>query len=209
MKQHMHSIKTIYKNPQVVLLVVIFILCSSLGLAEDSASGKMLIMYYSRTGNTRMACEELQKSLGADLLEIRDLKNRAGGWGFFTGAVGSLFGLHTTIEPAHPDLAAYQYIIIASPIWTGKLSTPIRTLIDTNRFDGKKVILFTTTNALEKEEYREKSKAAVAKVGGSVVGYYQVAVQKEVNKKKVDRSKEDIVADSLKCVPEIKKAFFK
>ena len=183
------------------------LLTVAVSFAQEKTLDKILIMYYSRTGITKMTCEALQKSLAADILEIRDLKNRSGGWGFFTGAVGSLFGLHTEIEPAHPDLSPYTYIIIASPIWTGKLSTPIRTLIDKNRFEGKKVILFTTTNAFEKEKYKEKSKASVAKAGGNVMGYYQVVAKKEADKKKVDRSREEIIEDTVKCVPEIRKAF--
>lgn len=169
--------------------------------------GKTLILYYSRTGNTKMCCEALQKELGADLLEIKDLKNRDGGWGFFTGALGSMFNVHTNIDPLNPDLSPYKNIIIASPIWTGTLSTAIRTLIDKNRFDNKQVVMFTTTNAAEKEKYIEKSKARAANNGAQVVGYCQVVVKREVDGKKVDKPKQEIIEDTLKFVPEIKKAF--
>jgi multimeric flavodoxin WrbA len=154
-----------------------------------------------------MCCEVLQKELGADLLEIKDLKNRAGGWGFFTGALGSMFNVHTKIDPLNPDLSSYKNIIIASPIWTGTLSTAIRTLIDKNRFDNKQVVMFTTTNAAEKEKYIEKSKARAANNGAQVVGYCQVVVKREVDGKKVDKPKQEIIEDTLKFVPEIKKAF--
>ncbi len=152
------------------LLIVLAVLSAPLSEAfsQENPVNKTLILYYSRTGNTRLCSETLQKALGADVLEIKDRKNRAGGWGFFTGAVGSLFNVHTTIEPAHPDLSAYRNIIIASPIWTGTLSTAIRTLIDDNRWDGRSVMLFTTTNAAEKEKYIEKSKARVAQRGAPV-----------------------------------------
>jgi flavodoxin len=178
-----------------------------LAYAQESGGGKILILYYSRTGNTKLCCEVLQKELGADMIEVKDLKNRSGGWGFFTGAVGSMLDVHTDIEPVKPDLSQYKNIIIASPIWTGTLSTAIRTLIDKNRFDSKQVVMFTTTNAAEKEKYIEKSKTRVSKNGAQVVGYYQVIVKKEVDKEKIDKSKEEIVADTLKFVPEIKQAF--
>jgi flavodoxin len=178
-----------------------------LAYAQESGAGKILILYYSRTNNTKMCCEALQKELGADLLEIKDRKNRSGGWGFFTGAVGSLFNVHTDIEPAHPDLSRYKNIIIASPIWTGTLATAIRTLIDDNRWDGKNVVLFTTTNAAEKEKYIEKSKARVAQRGAQVLGYCQVAVKNEVNGKRVDKPQQEIIEAARGFVPEIKKAF--
>jgi flavodoxin len=172
-----------------------------------SMSDKILILYYSRTGNTRLCCEVLQKSLGADLLEIKDGKNRSGGWGFFTGAIGSMFNVHTTIEPLHPDLSRYRNIIIASPIWTGTLATAIRTLIDTNRWDGKNVILFTTTNAAEKEKYIQKSRDRATQAGARVLGYYQVVVKNEVNGKRVDRPRQELVDAASRFIPEIKRAF--
>ena len=168
---------------------------------------KILIIYHSLTGTTKACSEALQQALDADILEIRDLTDRSGGFGFFRSAIGSLLGMHTGISPENPDLSPYSSIIIAAPIWTGKLSMAARTFIDKNRFDGKKVVLFTTTNAFEKEEYKEKSKETVRRSGGEVVGYYQVVAKEEVGGEKVDRPRERIVEDALKCVPEIQKAF--
>ena len=196
-----------YRTPFIVVIALLLICTGTFAVAQESSMGKTLILYYSRTGNTKMCCEALQKELGADLLEIKDLKNRDGGWGFFTGALGSMFNVHTNIDPLNPDLSPYKNIIIASPIWTGTLSTAIRTLIDKNRFDNKQVVMFTTTNAAEKEKYIEKSKARAANNGAQVVGYYQVVVKKEVAGQKVDKPKQEIIEDTLKFVPEIKKAF--
>ncbi len=196
-----------YRTPFIAVIALLLVCTSTLAVAQESSMGKTLILYYSRTGNTKMCCEALQKELGADLIEIKDLKNRDGGWGFFTGALGSMFNVHTNIDPLNPDLSPYKNIIIASPIWTGTLSTAIRTLIDKNRFDNKQVVMFTTTNAAEKEKYIEKSKARAANNGAQVVGYYQVVVKREVAGKKVDKPKQEIIEDTLKFVPEIKKAF--
>ena len=84
----------------------------------------------------------------------------------------------------------------------------IRTLIDKNSFTGKKVVIFTTTNAFEQEKYKEKSKDLVREAGGEVVGYYQVLAKEEVKEEeKIDRPIEQIVEDALKFVPEIQKVF--
>ena len=69
------------------------------------------------------------------------------------------------------------------------------------------MVIFTTTNAFEKDTYKEKSKNLVRKAGGEVVGYYQVLAKEEVNNKKIDQTKEQIIEDALRFVPEIKKAF--
>jgi flavodoxin len=90
---------------------------ASLAGAQEVAGGKTLIIYYSRTGNTKIACQALSKALNADLLEIKDGTDRSGGWGFFTGAVNAMFSMQTDITPDHPDCAPYGRIIVASPIW--------------------------------------------------------------------------------------------
>ena len=176
-------------------------------LSEEGMQGKTLILYYSLTGNTRAGCEVLQAELGADMIEIKDLRKRDGKWGFFKTAIGSLVGKHTRIEPEKVDITKYHNIILGSPIWTGRLSMAIRTLIDRNRFDWRKVIIYTTTNALEKEKYQEKSRNLVRKQGGNVVGYYQILAKEEVNGKKTDRTKEQIAEDSRAIVPEIRQLF--
>ncbi len=72
---------------------------------------------------------------------------------------------------------------------------------------GKKVIIFTSGNAILDEKNQEKNKAPVTAAGGQVVDYLQVAVQEKVNDKKVDRPKEKVLEDTIKLVPGIKKAF--
>jgi flavodoxin len=174
---------------------------------QDASTGKILILYYSRTGNTRMTCEALQKTLNGQLIEIKDLTDRSGSWGGLTGMLNTLFNMETGIEPEHPDLSTSSTIILASPLWAGKLAPAIRTLIARNKFDNKKVIIFTTGNAILDEANQEKNKALVKTSGGQVVGYLQVAVQEKVNDKKVNRPKDQVLEDAMKLVPEIKKAF--
>jgi flavodoxin len=192
-----------------IMCLIIIALTVFPAYAQEDASMKILIVYYSRTGNTKLACEALAKELGADLLEIKDGADRSGGWGFFTGAMSALFNMQTSIEPEHPNLAPYSRIILAAPIWSGRLATAARTLIAKNRFDGKKVALFTTTNVLEKEASREKGKAAVAGAGGIAVGYWQVAVREKIDGKKIEKTPGQIVKDALSLVPDIKAAFEK
>jgi flavodoxin len=206
----MHAEKLLQKL-QVVCLCMGFIaalltVCNLLPVyAQEDTAMKTLIVYYSRTGNTRTACEALQKDLGCDIIEIKDLKNRAGGWGFFTSTIGTLFGTHTKIDPVHPELAPYNAVIIGSPIWAGKLSTAIRTFIAENRFDGKKVVLYTTTNVFEKEGSKNKAKKMVTESGGQVVGSFQIAVTEKINEEKIERSQSLIEEDAVKLAGEIKK----
>ncbi len=189
------------------MLLFIVLISGENVCAQEKDMDKTLIVYYSLTGNTKAGCEVLQKELQADILEIKDKVNRSGRWGFFRSAFGSLFCLNTQIYPEQPDMSAYRNIIIASPIWTGKLSMAIRTFIDRNRFDGKKVVIFTTTNAAEKEKYKEKNRNFVREKGGVPVGYFQILARKEIEGEKLLRSIDEIKAETVSIVPAIKGMF--
>ena len=195
------------RNAVLMLVIAVLFFSMAPGYAQESAGDEILILYYSRTGNTRMACETLQKELNARLVEIKDLNDRSGSWGGLTGMLNTLFNMETGIEPEHPDFSGSSHIILASPLWAGKLTPAIRTLIALNSFEGKKVIIFTTGNAILDEKNQEKNKAGVTATGGQVVDYLQVAVQEKVNDKNVDRPKENVVEDVTRLVPEIQKAF--
>ncbi len=165
---------------------------------------KTLIVYYSRTGNTRLACETLRRELGCDIIEIRDLANREGRWGYYTAAFGSVFATHTEIDPAAFDLAPYSAIIVASPVWAGKPSAAIRTFIEKNRFDGKKIIVVYTTNVVLKEASLDRAKKMVAEAGGQVAGCLQIAVTDSIDGERGERPRQRIVDDAVKVADEIR-----
>lgn len=43
---------------------------------------KILITYYSRTGNTKNIAEKIKKTLNCDIEEIKEKVNRLGIWGY-------------------------------------------------------------------------------------------------------------------------------
>lgn len=174
--------------------------------AQENTAMKTLIVYYSRTGNTKTACEVLQKELGCDIIEIKDLKSREGGWGFFTAALGSMFNTHTRIDPEHIDLAPYGAVIIGSPVWAGRPAAAIRTFIAQNSFGDKKVVMFTTTNVFENKGSQSRTENMVVRSGGRVTGYFQVAATEKINGEKTVRSQELIAQDAANLAVEIKKA---
>jgi flavodoxin len=186
-------------------LVVVLMVWTGSSYAETASpeKSKTAILYYSRTGNTRIACEALQKELGCDIIEIKDLKNREGRWGYYTAAFGSIFGTHTGIDPDTVDLTAYTTVIIGSPLWAGKPSAAIRTLIAENRFDGKRVIPVFTTNVIVKESSMDRTRKLVLQSGGQVSNCFQIAVTEEIDGEKVALPQERIVGDAVKIAAEI------
>ena len=148
----------------------------------------------------------MQKKIGADVVEIKDLKNNPGKLTMKPGKKLNLV-MDTEIDPKTVNLSAYSSIILGSPIWMGTLSPAMKKFVSLNKLTGKKVGILTTTNAAENEKQREKSKNLVEQAGGKVLGYYQVLVMEEKDGIKVERSKEQIAEDALKFIPEIQNTF--
>jgi flavodoxin len=188
----------------VVMIAVCLLLCGGVcSAAEESAQGKTLILYYSRSGNTRAACEALQKELGADIQEIQDLNSRKGFWAG-TGMLKIFMGMQTDIEPATVDFSPYDRIIVSAPIWAAQFGLAMRTFVERSSFAEKDVIIFITADSFIEEKYQQKHKDLVAASKGRVAGYFQVQATDLVNGEKVPRTKEKIVEDTLKLVPAIK-----
>ncbi len=59
---------------------------------------KTLVVYYSRTGNTKFVAEEVTAELGADMEEIIDLKNREGKLGWLSSSRDATGNRQTKIE---------------------------------------------------------------------------------------------------------------
>jgi len=185
--------------------VFVFV-CLAPARAQEPSAGKTLLLYYSKTGTTQAACEALQKALGSDIQEIKDLNSRDTKLGAIGGMLKTLLGMHTAIEPKKVDLSPYTTVIISAPIWAAKFGLAMRTFVETNRFDGKNVAIFITSDSFIEDKYQEKHRQLVKDSGGTVVGYFQVQATDSVNGEKVPRSKDKIVLETLKLVPGLQKA---
>jgi multimeric flavodoxin WrbA len=53
-----------------------------------------------------------------------------------------LFNRNACNEPIAVDLEKYDRVILCSPLWLQKISSPMRTIINTVPMEGKKVNLF-------------------------------------------------------------------
>ena len=88
----------------------------------------ILCMYFSRTGNTRTAMQELAGELDAELVELTDGVDRSGVRGFFRSGMDAM--RRTTAPLQHFEtekpLDAYRLVILGTPVWAGRCSSVIR-----------------------------------------------------------------------------------
>lgn len=105
---------------------------------------KTLVVYYSRTGNTKFVAEEVTAELGADMEEIIDLKNREGKLGWLSSSRDATGNRQTKIEETKKDPKDYDLIVIGTPVWAWSPSSAIRSYVATHDLSGKNVALFFT-----------------------------------------------------------------
>ncbi|MDP3065447.1 MAG: flavodoxin [Methanobacteriaceae archaeon] len=105
---------------------------------------KTLVVFYSRTGNTRRVAEEIQNSLDCDIEEIIDTKKRSGPLGYMKSGRDASSGKLTVLKDITHDPASYDLLIIGTPLWAWHVSTPARTYIHQNHTKFSKVAFFCT-----------------------------------------------------------------
>jgi len=204
-------------------VLILFVSNLSFIFSSASAEEKMLVVFYSSTGNTKAVCEVISKELGTDLIEIKDLKNdsetiqkavlgemkklkKGEGSEGMKGNVPPVpkLVMDTDISPSKIDFSLYSRILIGSPIWMGKLAPAVNKLLGTYRLDNKKIVLLTTSNAVEPFPRHGAYKNAVKKSGADLAAYYQVQVK---NDQKADLTREEILYEAGKIIPAIKFVF--
>jgi flavodoxin len=118
---------------------------------------KTLVVYYTRTGNSKFAAETIAAELGADIEEVVDLKKRQGKLAYISCGRDAMSGKETDINPTKRNPANYDLIVIAQPVWAWSPTPAIRTYLNRNDLSGKKVGLFFGGESLK--QAIEKTKA--------------------------------------------------
>lgn len=103
---------------------------------------KTLVVFYSRTGNTKKIGEMIAEGLGADIEEIRDTVNRSGIKGYMVSGRDAMKKKLTVLQPVSKNAADYDLTIIGTPIWGWSMSVPIRTYVTENKDKFKNVAFF-------------------------------------------------------------------
>lgn len=87
----------------------------------------VICIYYSRTGNTKKAMEEIAQDLDAELAELHDDVDRSGWQGWLRSGLDAM--RRTTrpvsVETRRP-LKDYRLVILGTPVWAGRCSSVMR-----------------------------------------------------------------------------------
>ena len=104
---------------------------------------KTLIVYHSRTGYTRRVAQALARPLDADIDEIRIVQPLGGAVGYAMCAIEAMAGLTPALRPGSRNPAAYELVIVGTPVWFWSLSSPVRSWLESHRLPHR-VAFFCT-----------------------------------------------------------------
>ena len=109
---------------------------------------RILVAFYSRTGNTTAIAESIAAALGADLEPIIDHTRRSGPLGYLRSGFDAFFHRPADIGPAVHDPTAYDLVIVGTPIWNVSLSSPVRSYLRGHRKAMPAVAFFCTCGGM-------------------------------------------------------------
>ena len=130
---------------------------------------RTIVLYYSRTQKTAETAKTLAIELEADMVEIKDLKDRKNPLNYLNASLDAFRGNKTKISPSSVDLSPYGLVYIGTPVWAGKTPPAVLSLIDNCNFQGKDVILFATMGRSGGEKVIWRMKEKIELRGGRII----------------------------------------
>ncbi len=107
---------------------------------------KILLAYFSRTGNTRSVATQIQKVTGGDIFEIKLVDPYPDDYDEAVKRAGE--ELKTNYKPELKtridNIKDYDVIFIGHPIWWSTFPAPIRSFLSDYDLAGKTIIPFCT-----------------------------------------------------------------
>jgi len=105
---------------------------------------KTAIVFYSYDGNCAFAAKQMGKLLNADIVQVQtvDEKKRRGFFKIFWGGMQVTLGKLPPLKPIDFNAAAYDLIILGSPVWASSPTPAMKAFISQAKISGKKLALF-------------------------------------------------------------------
>lgn len=158
--------KNIIKKAALLLLAGVFVVsvsgCGNKSSNESSKSsnssseevisdekidlGKVLIVYYSYTGNTEKLANSIKEKTNADIVEIEPVVPYSDDYDTVVDEAKEEENedFKPEIKTKVDNLDSYDLILIGSPLWWYQIAPPVKTFLAQHDLSNKKTALFIT-----------------------------------------------------------------
>jgi len=139
---------------------------------KQDKDSTVLVVYYSRSGNTEAMAREVARKFNADIVKIEAERYPLDyqGWRNAANDADDKVTM-VQITPEIVDMSNYRLVFIGSPIWWYRPAPPLWTFVEKNDFKEKNVILFNTFNSRFKSDEIEKFRGEIEKKGGRLIDH--------------------------------------
>ena len=107
---------------------------------------KILVAYFSHSGNTREIANQIHKSAGGDIFEIQSVKPYPHDYDAVVEQARQ--ELDSDFKPAlktkMENIKPYDLVFIGYPVWCSTVPAPVRTFLSEYDFSGKTIVPFCT-----------------------------------------------------------------
>lgn len=130
-----------------LLLTMVVTACNGQGNKQEGEQNmKTLVVYYSQSGNTEKIAKKVAETTGADIELLETVKPYTGDYQKIVSDAQDEVenDYQRPIKPLKHNIRDYDRIIVGTPTWWYKMSSPVLTFLSTNDFHGKVVVPFMT-----------------------------------------------------------------
>lgn len=120
--------------------------CAQEPQMTDPSASRTLVVYFTRSGNTRVIAEQLQRDLGAHLFEIKAASPYPADYEETVARATQerQAGTEPVLKDTVSGLESYDIVFLGMPIWGGSAPAMIRSFLSAHDLSGKTVRPFIT-----------------------------------------------------------------
>ncbi|NCA66486.1 MAG: hypothetical protein EOM87_00320, partial [Clostridia bacterium] len=131
-----------------------------------------IVMYYSCNGHTKSVAEKKARELGADIVEIKELKKRSVLSAYSKGCFAALRQKSVKVLPFFVDYSNYGKIILCAPVWASFPAPAFNSIVDA--LPAAKEVEVYLVSGSGNSGSRAKVTAKIEKQGCMVTGYTDI-----------------------------------
>ena len=136
------------KSKLLATILTVVVLVTGLGADANAQNGKkkILIAYFSQSGNTKVIAEQIKKYTGGDLFRIETEQPYPSDYRALTEFAQKELksGIHPKLKTTVKDFDQYDVIYLGSPNWWNTVAPAVMTFLESYDFSGKTIVPFMT-----------------------------------------------------------------
>lgn len=132
-----------------ILLLTLFALMTTsadLFSKTNSSAKKILVVYFSHSGNTRVMAEQIKKATGGDIFEIQPVKDYPKDYQSVVDQAKKEItsNYKPELKTKVKNIESYDVIFVGSPNWWSTIAPPVATFLSSYNLSGKTIVPFMT-----------------------------------------------------------------